>query len=340
MVRQHDPAGPDPDRRRARREIAGHDGRRGARDRLHVVVLGDPVALVAEPLGVAREVEAVAQRVAGGRPARDRGEVEDGEGNRSHLADVTRPIWYHRRPNQRGRHDVSVVVRAPDGTVVTIAGGVRMSGAASFTASDAIDLLEWKHAIFDLYAGIRAAPEPEQAWRDWRATRDRMYRDHPQSPIPAAARADFAFCRFYDYDPAWRTIAVIENADPDPTEIAASTGGTFSFTRIGVARFVLQGQEHELELAWNDGYGGGIFLAFTDETSGAVDLRRRPLSHRHRQGRRSRLRRRRRHGGARLQLRLQPLVLVRRTLGVPARARRQPACRSRSRRASSTSAET
>ena len=67
-----------------------------------------------------------------------------------------------------------------------------------------------------------------------------MYRDHPQSPIPAAARADFAFCRFYDYDPAWRTIAVIENADPDPTEIAASTGGTFSFTRIGIARFVLQ----------------------------------------------------------------------------------------------------
>ena len=125
MVRQHDPAGPDPDRRRARREIAGHDGRRSARDRLHVVVLGDPVALVTEALGVAREVEAVAQRIAGGRPARDRGEVEDGEGNRTHLADVTRPIWYHRPPNQRGRHDVSVVVRPPDGTVMTIAGGVR-----------------------------------------------------------------------------------------------------------------------------------------------------------------------------------------------------------------------
>ena len=108
-----------------------------------------------------------------------------------------------------------------------------------------------------------------------------MYRDHPQSPIPAAARADFAFCRFYDYDPAWRTIAVIENAEPDATEIAASTGGTFSFTRIGIARFALQGQEHELELAWNDGtavassspsptrragestYGGGRYLIDT-----------------------------------------------------------------------------
>ena len=28
------------------------------------------------------------------------------------------------------------------------------------------------------------------------------------------------------------------------------------------------GLEHELELNWNDGYGGGIFVAFTDETSG------------------------------------------------------------------------
>jgi uncharacterized protein (DUF1684 family) len=144
-----------------------------------------------------------------------------------------------------------------------------VSGAASFTASDAIDLLEWKHAIFALYAEIREAADPEHAWRDWRATRDRMYRDHPQSPIPIAARTDFAFCRFYDYDPAWRTVAVIENADPDPTEIVASTGGTFSFTRIGIALFTLHGREHELELTWNNGYGGGIFLAFTDETSGS-----------------------------------------------------------------------
>ena len=27
-------------------------------------------------------------------------------------------------------------------------------------------------------------------------------------------------------------------------------------------------EEHELELTWNEGYGGGIFLAFSDETTG------------------------------------------------------------------------
>ena len=145
-----------------------------------------------------------------------------------------------------------------------------MSGEAAFTAANAVDLLAWKHSIFDLYAGIRAAAEPEPAWRQWRAIRDRMYRDHPQSPIPADTRAKFAGCRFYGYDPSFRTTAIIENTDADRQQIPVSTGGTFSFTRIGIARFALQGVEHELELTWNDGYGGGIFLAFTDETSGTT----------------------------------------------------------------------
>ena len=131
-----------------------------------------------------------------------------------------------------------------------------MSGEPTFASSDAVDLLEWKHSIFDLYAGIRGATDPYKAWRDWRDTRDRMYRSHPQSPIPADTRADFAGCSFYEYDASWRTTANIEDADPSPRDVAASTGGTFSFTRIGITRFTLHGVEHELELAWNGGYGG------------------------------------------------------------------------------------
>lgn len=148
-----------------------------------------------------------------------------------------------------------------------------MSDAASFTVADAVDLLDWKHRIFDLYAEIRAADDPQSAWRHWRATRDRMYRDHPQSPVPAGKRGEFAGCHFYDYDPSWRVTAVIEEADPVPRNIVGSTGGTFALTHIGNARFALQGIERELELAWNDGYGGGIFVAFSDDTSGTATYR-------------------------------------------------------------------
>lgn len=147
---------------------------------------------------------------------------------------------------------------------------IDVTGEANFTAADAVDLLAWKHAIFDLYAEIRASADPESAWQHWRATRDRKYRDHPQSPIPADARASFTGCPFLEYDPSWRTTAVVEDAASDRRHLRASTGGAFSFTRVGVAKFTVQDVEHELELAWNDGYGGGIFLGFTDETSGTT----------------------------------------------------------------------
>ena len=143
-----------------------------------------------------------------------------------------------------------------------------MAAVATFTAADALDLLEWKHRIFDLYEGVRAAADPGEAWRRWRETRDRLYAAHPQSPIPEERRDSFTGCSFYDYDPAFRTVAAIEDLPAEPRDLPVSTGGTFAFTRIAVARFGLHGQEHELEVDWNDGYGGGIFVAFTDETSG------------------------------------------------------------------------
>ncbi len=136
------------------------------------------------------------------------------------------------------------------------------------TAADAIDLLQWKHAIFDLYADIRAAAEPRAAWERWRETRDRMYATHPQSPIPPSDREDFAGCSVYRYDPAWRVTGVVEDVEQCRREMAVSTGGTLAFTCVGAVRFELGGDEHELELMWNEGYGGGLFLAFQDETTG------------------------------------------------------------------------
>jgi uncharacterized protein len=143
-----------------------------------------------------------------------------------------------------------------------------MTREHGLTARDAIDLLEWKHAIFDLYAEIRAASDPEAAWEHWRVTRDRLYASHPQSPIPEEDRGGFAGCSFFDYDPSFRAIATVEDVDPCRREIAVSTGGIYAFTCVGLLRFELGGAEHELELTWNDGYGGGLFLAFQDETTG------------------------------------------------------------------------
>jgi len=68
--------------------------------------------------------------------------------------------------------------------------------------SGALDLLEWKHRIFDLYRDVRGAADPRAAWLHWRETRNRLYRDHPQSPLLPERRRQFGGCDFYDYDPA------------------------------------------------------------------------------------------------------------------------------------------
>ena len=69
VVRQHDAARADAHVLGNRGDLADHDVGRGAGDRRQVVVLGDPVAREAEPVGEAGEVERVAQRGAPEEPA-------------------------------------------------------------------------------------------------------------------------------------------------------------------------------------------------------------------------------------------------------------------------------
>ena len=131
-----------------------------------------------------------------------------------------------------------------------------------------LDLLDWKRRIFDLYRLIREDPDPAHAWSLWRAERDGLFRSHPQSPLDDTARRAFSGLRVYDYDAAFRVLAEVEAAEPRSYDIPTSGNETFSFTRVGIARFELAGAPRELELYWLNSYGGGLFVAFRDATSG------------------------------------------------------------------------
>jgi uncharacterized protein (DUF1684 family) len=95
-----------------------------------------------------------------------------------------------------------------------------------------------------------------------------MFRDHPQSPLPPAARTGFEALPYFAFDPSARVYAEITPATPERYEIATSGGSTYSFTRAGVATFGLFGENHALEIYWLDGYGGGLFVPFRDATAG------------------------------------------------------------------------
>jgi uncharacterized protein len=127
-----------------------------------------------------------------------------------------------------------------------------------------LDLLDWKRRVLGLYAAVRDASGPEQAWRGWCAGRDELFRTHPQSPLPEEARARFSGLDYYPYDPALRLLGEIEPAAEETREIAGSAGSVTRFRRFARARLELG----TLDLYWLEGYGGGVFLPFADGTSG------------------------------------------------------------------------
>jgi uncharacterized protein len=139
----------------------------------------------------------------------------------------------------------------------------------TFGVDDALDLLDWKRQVFQLYEQVRAGPDPRSAWELWVSTRDRLYREHPQSPVPPGRRSEFGGCRYFDYDPRARALGRLESFEPTSEGVVSSVAAAaFPFSRIGTVRFELEDEEHALPLLWNEGYGGGLFLCFQDGTSG------------------------------------------------------------------------
>jgi hypothetical protein len=142
-----------------------------------------------------------------------------------------------------------------------------------------LELADWRRLVADLYAEVRivAATDPASAWGHWRTAREALYRDHPQSPVPAAERAAFR-ARHFTYDPAYRFKAMLEpdpaavdphaDAPPPPFALPVSAGGTMTFARIGWVEVPLPTGHGRLAVYWLAGYAGGLFLPFRDATNG------------------------------------------------------------------------
>lgn len=125
-----------------------------------------------------------------------------------------------------------------------------------------------------LYAEVRAmaATDPVAAHAHWRAVRETLYRTHPQSPVPAASRATFE-ARHFDYDPALRSVAIIEPSPPPAPgafalQLPNSGEDSLSFSRVGTVALPLPGGPRRLSVFWMAGYAGGLFIPFRDGTNG------------------------------------------------------------------------
>ncbi|MDT7572432.1 MAG: uncharacterized protein QOE05_2606 [Actinomycetota bacterium] len=95
--------------------------------------------------------------------------------------------------------------------------------------SSAIELLDWRRRVADLYAAVRADPDPARAHELWRRTRDELFATHPQSPGPGPL--DVA-----PYDEQWRAEVALEPAGDQELRVETGTDGTVVFDRVGVLR--------------------------------------------------------------------------------------------------------
>jgi hypothetical protein len=135
------------------------------------------------------------------------------------------------------------------------------------TAADTLALLDWKRRVFALYATVRSTPG-ESGWELWRDTRDKLFRSHPQSPLPADRRASFQRLEYWPYDPEARVLAELEDIESPPEPIESSGTEPIMFRPFARASFELRGEPLAFEVAWLAAYGGGAFLSFRDATSG------------------------------------------------------------------------
>jgi len=137
--------------------------------------------------------------------------------------------------------------------------------------SEHLDLADWRRRVAAMYDALRtdSRSEPERL-AAFRAARDRLFVEHPSSPVPAAERDGFPGVPYWPFDPALRFAARLE-PDPQapPLDLPRSGEGlSFPYSRVGWVSFTVEGTACRLGVYWLNDYAGGIFIPFRDATSG------------------------------------------------------------------------
>ncbi len=127
-------------------------------------------------------------------------------------------------------------------------------------------LADWRRRLAALYAEVRrlAETDPGAALVQWRDARERLYRSHPASPVPAGARERFR-AQHFPHDPALRFETTVVPAEVDDGRAAAPG----ALRRVAWLEVRFPAGVRRLALFWLEEYASGLFLPFGDATNGA-----------------------------------------------------------------------
>ena len=136
-----------------------------------------------------------------------------------------------------------------------------------------LELADWRRTVASRYAAMRADGRAGDARAEaFRSAKDRLFAEHPSSPIPAVARSSFSGLAYWPYR---ADLALRARLEPDPAVASpdvprSGEGGQIRFTRFGWVSFEVGGQACRLSVLWLEEYSGGIFIPFRDATSGST----------------------------------------------------------------------
>jgi|SRR5450830_826031 len=127
------------------------------------------------------------------------------------------------------------------------------------------EIADWRRRVFALYAEVRASADLFAAHDRWRRGRDRLFAEHPASPLLPDDLAVFTGLPVRPYDPDWRFEVAVHPAAPKHVDFETGTDGIVPFDLIGVAEVPGVGPLDVWKLG---SYGGGIFLPVKDALAG------------------------------------------------------------------------
>lgn len=137
------------------------------------------------------------------------------------------------------------------------------------TSAGELELAGWRRQVAELYAAVRQAPSPRDGHALWRDGRDRLFQEHPNSPLAAddPLRAGLPYA---PYDSQLRWELAVQPAETDRRlTIKTALGETTRLRHVG--DLILPAPIDEtVAVWWLEQYGGGLFIPIRDHTAGTT----------------------------------------------------------------------
>ncbi len=132
-----------------------------------------------------------------------------------------------------------------------------------------LELTDWGRQVSGLYAAVRDQRTAAVAHRLWREGRDRLFREHPQSPLAPFDPVRASGLPYWPYDPELRLELPLIRAGERELALDSGNDGRTALRRIGQVQLPYP-LEATLDVWWLDQYAGGLFLPLRDGTAGTA----------------------------------------------------------------------